>query len=169
MHVAGQRAVRLPLLNFLEAFDGSLDGGKIGERAAEPALHHKHLAGFLGRFLDADLGLLFGAHKQNPASFAHGVAEIIQSRIQLRLGLAQIDDVNPVARVENERFHLGIPTLRLMSKMDAGFQQFSNTDRSHNFPLVKTPKYSGHPAEHGIGFDVIMAGLPPLRGSTSGR
>jgi hypothetical protein len=48
--------------------------------------------------------------------------------------------------------------------MDTGFQQFFNTDGRHNFPLVKTPKTSGHPAEHGIGFDVIMAGLPPHRG-----
>jgi hypothetical protein len=52
--------------------------------------------------------------------------------------------MDPVARVEDERLHLGIPALRLMSKMDACFQQFFYTDviLAHNFPLVKTPEIS---------------------------
>jgi hypothetical protein len=87
------------------------------------------------------LRLLFGADEQNFSALADGVGEKIQGGMQLRLGLAQINDVNPVARVKDERLHLGIPTLRLMSKMDARFQQFFNSDRAHcsNFPLVKTP------------------------------
>jgi hypothetical protein len=76
--------------------------------------------------------------------------------------------MNPVARVEDERLHLGIPTPRLMSKMDARFQQFFDTDSTHEFPLVKTP-FLGHPAEHGIRFDVIVAGSPPSGGENLGR
>jgi hypothetical protein len=48
--------------------------------------------------------------------------------------------------------------------MDACFQQFFYTDRStHNFPLVKTPDlfHPRDPAEHGIMFDVIVAGSLP--------
>jgi hypothetical protein len=58
--------------------------------------------------------------------------------------------MDAVASVEDERLHLGVPTLRLMSKVDACFQQFFNADSTHNFPLVKTPISPEHPAEHGI-------------------
>jgi hypothetical protein len=56
-----------------------------------------------------------------------------------------------------------------MSEMDTGFQQLFYTDSNHNFPLVKTPNQSGHPAEHGIGFDVVMARSPPHGGEFKGR
>jgi hypothetical protein len=47
--------------------------------------------------------------------------------------------VNAVARVEDERFHLGVPTPRLMSEVDTGFQQFFDANAKHNFPLVESP------------------------------
>jgi hypothetical protein len=47
---------------------------------------------------------------------------------ELRERLAEVNDVNAVARVEDERLHLGVPTLRLVSEMDARFQQFFNAD-----------------------------------------
>ncbi len=76
--------------------------------------------------------------------------------------LAQVDDVNAVARVEDERLHLGVPTLRLVSEMDARLQQFLNANANHNFPLVESPSrlaLTNHPAEHGIEFDVVVARL----------
>jgi hypothetical protein len=36
--------------------------------------------------------------------------------------LAQVDDVDPVARVEDELLHLWVPTLRLVSEMNTRFQ-----------------------------------------------
>jgi hypothetical protein len=57
----------------------------------------------------------------------------------------------------------------LMSEMDACFQQFFYTDSTHNFPLVKTPNLSGHPAEHGIMFDVVMAVCLHSKAKYSGR
>jgi len=36
--------------------------------------------------------------------------------------------VNAIARVEDERFHLGVPTPRLVSEMDARIQQFFNSN-----------------------------------------
>jgi len=41
---------------------------------------------------------------------------------QLGEGFAQVDDMNAVARIEDEGFHLGIPAPGLMSEMDAGVQ-----------------------------------------------
>jgi hypothetical protein len=61
--------------------------------------------------------------------------------------------VDAVARVEDEGFHLGVPALGLMAKMDARVQQFLNSDRSRhvsNFPLVSPLLFSRHPAEHRI-------------------
>jgi hypothetical protein len=49
----------------------------------------------------------------------------------LRSRFAQVDDVDAVARVEDEGLHLGIPTLGLVSKVDACFQQFFNADTDH--------------------------------------
>ena len=69
--------------------------------------------------------------------------EKIARRFQLRERLAQVNDMNPVARVEDEGLHLGIPTLRLMSEMDARFQQFLYADTDHIFPFVRSPAGCG--------------------------
>jgi hypothetical protein len=71
--------------------------------------------------------------------------------------------MNPVARVEDERFHLGIPTPGLVSEMDASIQQFLDANTDHSFPFVRSPgrkAETDHPAEHGIEFSVIMAAHP---------
>jgi hypothetical protein len=41
---------------------------------------------------------------------------------QLNEGLAEVDDVNAIAGVEDEGLHLGIPAPGLMAEMDAGVQ-----------------------------------------------
>ena len=38
-------------------------------------------------------------------------------------GFLEIDDVNPVARAEDVLFHLRVPALGLMTKVDPRFQQ----------------------------------------------
>jgi len=63
-------------------------------------------------------------------------------RLQMREALAQINDMNPVAGVEDEPLHLRIPTPGLVSEMDARFQQFFYANANHNFPLVKSPPRS---------------------------
>ena len=113
-----------------------LDGVEIRQRAAEPAFGDVKLAAFLGGFLDALLRLLFGADKHHLAALADGGGQEIARRFELRERLAEVNDVNAVARVEDERLHLGVPTLRLVSEMDARFQQFFNANTNHNFPLV---------------------------------
>ena len=67
-------------------------------------------------------------------------AQKLASRFQLSERLAQVDDVNAVAGVEDELLHLGVPTLGLVSEMNAGFQQFLYTNTYHNFPLVKSSR-----------------------------
>ena len=118
------RAVGFHLLDLLQAGDGALDGREIGQGAAEPALGDIKLAAFLGGFLDGLLGLLLGADEQDLAALADGLAQEVAGGFQLGERLAEVDDVNAVARVEDERLHLGVPTLGLVSEMDAGIQQF---------------------------------------------
>jgi hypothetical protein len=86
-------------------------------------------AGF-GGFLDSFLGLFFGSHEENVSALADGFEEKIASGLKLGRGFAQVDDVNPVAGIEDELLHLGVPTFGLVAKMDTGFQQFfySNTN-----------------------------------------
>ncbi len=119
LDVIVDRAVRIHLLDVLEALDGSLDRLEIRHRAAKPAFCDVVLAAFLGGFLNALLRLLLRADKQNLPALANRRGEEVRRRFKLRERLAQINDVNAVARVEDEGLHLGVPTLRLMSKMNA--------------------------------------------------
>ena len=114
-----QRAVGFPFLDFLQARDRAFDGIEIRQGAAEPALGHIILVAVLGGFLDRLLGLFFSADKQHLAAFAHRFGQKIAGRLQLSERLAQINDVNAVACVKDERFHLRVPAPRLVSKMDA--------------------------------------------------
>ena len=52
--------------------------------------------------------------------------QVIGRLLELTDRLAQIDDVNLVALLEDERLHLRVPTLGLMAKVNAGFQQFGH-------------------------------------------
>ena len=97
---------------------------KFVKRAAEPAFGHIKLAAFPGDFLDALLRLFFGADKHHLAAFADRFGQKVARRFELGERFAEVNDVNAVARVEDERLHLGVPTPRLVSEMDARFQQF---------------------------------------------
>ena len=83
--------------------------------------------------LIACLRLLLGADKQHFVAFAHRGREEIAGRFQLVERLAQVDDMDAVARVEDERLHLGVPPFGLVSEMDTGIQQFLNSDTNHKF------------------------------------
>src|SRR5947208_174010 len=137
--VVVDRAVRFHLFNLFETTDGTLDGLQIGKRAAEPALGHVKLAALLSRLLDRVLRLLFRANEQYPAAFADGLMEKTARGFELSEGLAEVDDVDTVAGIKDERSHLGVPTTGLVSEVDARFQQFFNADTDHRFPLVVSP------------------------------
>jgi hypothetical protein len=122
-------------------------------------------AGF-GGFFHRFLGLLLCAYEENLTAFAAGGRQKLASRLQLAQSLAQINDVDPIARVEDELLHLGIPTPGLMSEVYARLQQFFKTNAKHVFPLLSIRSRAEHPAEDGIEFSVVVAGrvhLNPTR------
>src|SRR5439155_1181116 len=100
---------------------------------------HIKLAALLGRFFDRVLRLLFGANEQYPAAFADGLVEKTARGFELSEGFAEVDDVDTVAGIKDERSHLGVPTTGLVSEVDARFQQFFNANTDHSFPLVISP------------------------------
>ena len=131
-------AIGFHFLDLLETRDGAFNGVKIRQSAAEPAFSDMILPAFLSRFLHGLLGLFLCADEQNLSAFADGRKQEIRSGFELIQRLAEVDDVNAIASVEDEGLHLGIPALRLVAEMDTRIQQFLNTNTNHNFPLVKS-------------------------------
>src|SRR5204863_313525 len=70
------------------------------------------------------LRLFFAADKQNPAAATRDLLQEISCTPELPHSFIKIDNVNLVALFKDEGLHLGIPTLRLMSKMNTSLQQF---------------------------------------------
>ena len=99
----------------------------------------------LGGFLHGFLRLLLGADEENLSALAAGGGEKFTSSLELREGLAQVDDVDPVARFEDELLHLGIPTLGLVSEMNTRFQQFLQSNAQHSISFVES-SHSGEPS-----------------------
>ena len=67
--------------------------------------------------------------------------------VQLAEGLAQVNDVDAVAGVEDERLHLGVPPPGLVPEMDAGIQQFLNANTNHKFSFgLRVRPYAGEPS-----------------------
>ncbi len=79
-------------------------------------------------------------------AFADGRTKKITCRLQLVERLAEVNDVNAVAGIEDERLHLGIPPFGLVSEMDASIQQFLYANTNHKFPFVRS-RGSKHGAE----------------------
>src|SRR5207244_2835709 len=73
---------------------------------------------------NCDISIIPSRLRRSFAAAARDFLEKFRSPPKLQDGLVQIDDVNLIALFEDERLHLRIPTLRLVSKMDASFQQF---------------------------------------------
>jgi hypothetical protein len=119
-------------VQFLQTFDGFLNGGHIRQQPAQPALVHIELGaanGFLG---NGFLRLALGAHEQNNlalrchiAYIPHGVFEQLQS-------LLQVNDINTIAFAKDVFFHLWIPALGLVPEMNACFEQFLHANRRQN-------------------------------------
>ena len=63
------------LLDLAHAGDGFADGLVVGQRAAEPAVHHVGLLVLLGDGLERLLRLLLGADKQDLAAAGHRVID----------------------------------------------------------------------------------------------
>ena len=99
---------------------------EIGQHAAEPAVVDVILAAALGGVGDRLLRLALGADEQNTAAAGDDVADRLQTLVQHRLGLFEVDDVDAVADAENVGRHLRVPPPRVMAEMDAGFEQLAH-------------------------------------------
>ena len=89
---------------------------------------HVILGRFLGGFSDGFLGLTLGADEQNPATFGDGVAHDLQSGVQHRDGLGQVENVNAVTFTIDELGHTGVPALSLVAVVNASFQELTHVE-----------------------------------------
>ena len=122
-------------LEVVQALDAQRDRLEVGQQAAEPAVVDVRHAGRLGDLLDAVAGLLLGADEQHGAAAVGDLGrELLRLREQ-RLGLEQIDDVDPAALAVDEAAHLRVPTACLVAEVDAGLQQLSDSYLSHGNSL----------------------------------
>jgi hypothetical protein len=112
----------LDLLDVFQSADALADRGEIGQRAAQPPLVHVELPARQSGFFYCFLRLFFAADKQNPATAAGDLLEEIGCTPELPHRFIKIDNVNLIALFKDERLHLWIPTLRLVSKMNTSFQ-----------------------------------------------
>jgi hypothetical protein len=81
------------------------------------------VAGFRGLF-DGFLGLALAADEEDLLVLAGEIAEEVSGLVDLIDGLLDVEDVDVVAGAHDEFFHLGVPALGLVSKVDASFDEF---------------------------------------------
>ena len=72
--------------------------------------------------------------EEDEAAAAGDLGEKLVRSQQAAHGFAQIDDMDEIAFAVDIRPHLGIPTTRPVSEMDAGFDQVLNLDNGHARP-----------------------------------
>ena len=147
-HKLSHASVRLHGLKLDHPLDRFADGIQIGHHAAKPAFAYVRLAGGLGCFLDADLGLFLGTDKQYLAALGDGALEEIRCGVDLGRRLDEVNDVDSVTSLKNEFLHLRVPPTRLVAKMHTRVQQFFYVTHSlFSICYRLSPKYS-RPAEN---------------------
>ena len=112
-------ALFLELAQFVHALDAVLDGGEVGQQAAQPAVGHVGHAHAVGLFADDVLALLLGAHEQDRAAPAGDVAHEVVRRVEQDGGLLQVDDVDAAPLGEDVGLHLGVPPAGLVAEVDS--------------------------------------------------
>src|SRR5262249_26219307 len=83
--------------------------------------------------------LPLSADEQDAAAIGDRVADRLQSAVQHRHGLRQIDDVDVVAGAEDVLSHLRVPAVGLMAEVNASFQKLAHA--------VVGPRYSHSPVD----------------------
>ena len=113
------------------------DGLEIGQHAAQPAVVDvKHLRP-VGFFIDGFAGLFFGSHKQHGFALGGRIRDEVVGVFEQPDGFLQVHDIDPVARAENIRFHLGVPASRLVAEMHTRLQQLLHCHISHCSLLLR--------------------------------
>ncbi len=107
----------------MQAGDARRHRVEVGEQSPQPTLVYVwHLAA-IGPFLNRVAGLLLGADEQHGSAAAGQLAGEAPGVLKQRLGLKQIDDVDPIQLAEDEAAHIGIPTAGLVAEVNSGLQQ----------------------------------------------
>ena len=114
----------LDLLDIFQSANALADGGEIRQGAAEPALINVELAASQRRFLDRFLRLFFAPYKQDLPTAAHNLLKKLRRTLELSHCFVQINDINLIALLKDERLHLRVPTLGLVSEMDTRLEKF---------------------------------------------
>jgi hypothetical protein len=125
----------------VQAADPARHRVEVGQQAPQPAfVDVGHLA-FLGPFLNRVPGLLLGADEEDGAAAGRQLAGEFPRVLQQRLGLQQVDDVDPVHLAEDEAAHVRVPAAGLVAEVDSGLEQVSQLCLCHVFSFfwVKRP------------------------------
>src|SRR4029077_12915180 len=80
------------------------------EHSAEPPVVHVILAAPFGGLGNRLLRLALGADQQDTTAAGHDVADCLQPLVQHRLGLLEVNDMDPVSDAEEVGRHLGVPS-----------------------------------------------------------
>src|ERR1700691_3649002 len=126
-------------LQQLESLDRLLQGGPVGERAAEPAVVHVEHPAALGFFRDRFLSLAFRSQEQDALALSRLFGYVACSLTEQLEGLLQVNNVDSVALSENVFLHLRIPASSLVAKMNAGLQKLLH----RNFDSQNTSSLKG--------------------------
>src|SRR5690606_34646373 len=74
--------------------------------------------------------LALRSNEQNATATGHRVRNQLQSLVQKRNGLRQVDDVNVVARAKDVRRHLRVPAVGLVAEVNASFEKLAHAEFS---------------------------------------
>ena len=145
-HARARDVVEVELVELLEPLQALVDGGEVGQHAAQPALvdeRHPHPAGLLG---DGLLRLLFGSDVQDGPAVGNRLLDELVGAIDEIQRLLQVDDVDAIALGEDEALHLRVPPPGLVPEVDAALKELTHgDDRCHPgvpFPVMR--RASGH-------------------------
>jgi hypothetical protein len=116
-------ALLFPAVELMQAGDPGGHGVEVGQQPAQPALVDVGHFAAVGPFLDRVAGLLLGADEEHGAAAAGELAGETAGILQQRLGLQQVDDVDPVKLAEDEAAHVRVPAARLMAEVHSGLEQ----------------------------------------------
>ena len=157
-------ALLFPTVELVEAGDPARHRLEVGQQAAQPTfVDVGHLAAF-GPFLDHVARLLLGADEEDRAAAGGELTGEAAGVLQQRLGLEEVDDVDPVELAEDEAAHVRVPAARLMAEVDSGLEQFLQACLRHVL-LLGFGCVCARPARRDPG-SALAAGQDPVR---SGR
>ena len=120
----------------VEPADPLAHGLEIRQQATEPAVVDVGHAGRLGDLAHGVARLLLRADEQHGAAAVGDGARELARLVEQALGLQQVDDVDAVALSMQKAAHLGVPSARLVAKMDSGLQQLLDSGLGHGELLV---------------------------------